>query len=52
MARKIMMAPGSIFSVDPQQQSPWCRYNVGFVSDPRFISAATTVVGTRSKSSA
>lgn len=41
---QIVMAPGCIFSVDPQQPSPWCRYNVGFVTDPRFMTAVTELL--------
>ena len=43
MARKVVMAPGNIFSVDSQKPSPWCRCNVGFVTDPRFLSAAKSI---------
>ncbi|WP_343649932.1 PLP-dependent aminotransferase family protein [Herbaspirillum sp.] len=36
MARHIVLAPGSIFHVDPEQTVPWSRFNVGLLSDPRF----------------
>ncbi|QNB08168.1 PLP-dependent aminotransferase family protein [Herbaspirillum frisingense] len=39
MARHIVLAPGSIFHVDPEQDVPWSRFNVGLLSDPRFTSA-------------
>lgn len=35
----IRLAPGRIFSVDPTAASPWSRYNVGAVADPRFGTA-------------
>jgi len=43
MAQKVVMAPGNIFSVDSQATSPWCRCNVGFVTDPRFLAAARSI---------
>jgi len=35
----IRLAPGRIFSVDTSATSPWSRYNVGAVMDPRFRTA-------------
>lgn len=35
--QNIVLAPGAIFQVDSQQASPWARYNVAYVSDPRFL---------------
>lgn len=46
--RNVVMAPGNIFSVDNQQKNPWCRYNVGIVSDPRFVNATVAVLGKNS----
>jgi DNA-binding transcriptional MocR family regulator len=39
LTQKIMMAPGRIFSVDSSEVSPWSRFNVGAVVDPRFVNA-------------
>ncbi|MDM0108585.1 PLP-dependent aminotransferase family protein [Variovorax sp. J22R24] len=39
LAQKIMMAPGRVFSVDSSAVSPWSRFNVGAVVDPRFAKA-------------
>lgn len=36
MARRIVLAPGSIFHVDPEQTVPWSRFNVGLLGEPRF----------------
>ena len=36
LERKIIMAPGNIFSVNGQQISPWSRCNPQAVLDPRF----------------
>lgn len=37
--QKVVMAPGRIFSLDPHELSPWSRFNVGAVIDPRFRAA-------------
>lgn len=37
--RHVIAAPGRIFSVDPEARSPWSRFNVGMVLDPRFAPA-------------
>ena len=39
LPQKIVMAPGRIFSVDSSTISPWSRFNVGAVADPRFAKA-------------
>ncbi|MEJ8847737.1 PLP-dependent aminotransferase family protein [Variovorax rhizosphaerae] len=39
LPKKIVMAPGRIFSVDSSHVSPWSRFNVGAVVDPRFAKA-------------
>jgi DNA-binding transcriptional MocR family regulator len=44
LARQVMMAPGRIFSVDPQAVSPWSRFNVGAVLDARFPKALDAVL--------
>jgi len=33
------MAPGRVFAIDSNAISPWARYNVGAVADPRFAPA-------------
>jgi DNA-binding transcriptional MocR family regulator len=43
MKKKIVLAPGAIFSVDPQQPVAWCRYNVAQVTDARFLSAISGI---------
>ncbi|MDR6584064.1 PLP-dependent aminotransferase family protein [Herbaspirillum sp. BH-1] len=48
MARHIVLAPGSIFHVDPEQDVPWSRFNVGLLSDPRFASAMAEMMITSS----
>ncbi|PZP92041.1 MAG: GntR family transcriptional regulator [Variovorax paradoxus] len=44
LERQVMMAPGRIFSVDPEAVSPWSRFNVGAVLDPRFAPALRAVL--------
>jgi len=44
LPQKIVMAPGRIFSVDSTQVSPWSRFNVGAVADPRFAPALRATV--------
>ncbi|MGC4242872.1 MAG: PLP-dependent aminotransferase family protein, partial [Herbaspirillum sp.] len=39
MAHHVVLAPGSIFHVDPEHSVPWSRFNVGLLSDPRFAAA-------------
>ncbi|KAF1045545.1 aminotransferase-like domain-containing protein [Xylophilus sp.] len=39
LARKVTMAPGRVFQVDPSAVSRWSRCNVGAMSDPRFAQA-------------
>lgn len=39
MARKVTMAPGRVFHVDPSAASRWSRCNVGVMQDPRFQEA-------------
>lgn len=39
MKQNIVLAPGAIFQVDSQQPSPWARYNVAYVSHPRFLAS-------------
>jgi DNA-binding transcriptional MocR family regulator len=44
LPQKIVLAPGRIFSVDSTAISPWSRFNVGAVADPRFASALRSVL--------
>jgi DNA-binding transcriptional MocR family regulator len=37
--RNIALAPGAIFSVESGAPNPWCRFNVGYVTDPIFVEA-------------
>jgi len=39
LKRGVALAPGSFFHLDGQVASPWCRYNVGYIADPRFAAA-------------
>lgn len=39
LKRGVALAPGGFFTLDSQVPSPWCRYNVGYVADPRFTAA-------------
>ncbi|MDQ0038745.1 DNA-binding transcriptional MocR family regulator [Variovorax boronicumulans] len=47
LPRKIVMAPGRIFSVDSTQVSRWSRFNVGAMVDPRFAKALRTALRRR-----
>lgn len=44
LARKVMMAPGRVFCVNSEATSPWSRFNVGGVADPRFEAAVRHVL--------
>ncbi|MBI2772849.1 MAG: PLP-dependent aminotransferase family protein [Burkholderiales bacterium] len=39
LRERIVIAPGRVFRVDSSEISPWARYNVGAVGDPRFARA-------------
>jgi len=39
LPKKIVLAPGRVFSVDSHAINKWSRFNVGAVADPRFIKA-------------
>jgi DNA-binding transcriptional MocR family regulator len=39
MDRHVILAPGTIFSPHPNSVSPWFRFNVGYLGDPRFEKA-------------
>jgi DNA-binding transcriptional MocR family regulator len=40
LPHKVVLAPGRVFTVDHQAPSPWSRFNVGAVCDPRFVDLA------------
>jgi len=44
LPQKIIMAPGRVFNIDSAEISPWARYNVGAVADPRFAVALRTAL--------
>jgi DNA-binding transcriptional MocR family regulator len=44
LPHKVVLAPGRVFTVDHQARSPWSRFNVGAVSDPRFVDLAAPVL--------
>ncbi|KKW67730.1 GntR family transcriptional regulator [Lampropedia cohaerens] len=46
LRRDVVMAPGRIFTVDASI-SPWARFNVGAVADPRFMEALRQELGIR-----
>jgi DNA-binding transcriptional MocR family regulator len=37
LAKAIALAPGALFFLGSQTTTAWCRYNVGYVSDQRFV---------------
>ena len=39
LPQKVVLAPGRIFCLDSAAVSPWSRFNVGAVADPRFAKA-------------
>jgi len=43
----VILAPGTVFSPNPEKASPFCRYNVAYLSDPRFVKALESVEGAR-----
>jgi DNA-binding transcriptional MocR family regulator len=49
LASKIVLAPGRVFRVDSTVVSPWARYNVGAVGDPRFSKALRSALKVRSR---
>lgn len=44
LARNIGLAPGAIFSVKDKAPNRWCRFNVGYVSDSRFVEAISAEI--------
>ena len=49
LASKIVLAPGRVFRVDSTAVSPWARYNVGAVCDPRFGKALRSALKLRAR---
>ena len=47
LAQKIVLAPGRVFRVDSTAVSPWARYNVGAVGDPKFAKALRSALKRR-----
>ena len=47
LPQKIILAPGRIFCLDSAAVSPWSRFNVGAVVDPRFAKALKAVLRRR-----
>lgn len=39
LERKLVLAPGALFCPTPSTRSPWCRFNVAYLGDPRFLAA-------------
>ncbi|MFT3759695.1 PLP-dependent aminotransferase family protein [Thauera sp.] len=37
LPKGVVLAPGSIFMLNPRSKSPWTRLNVGYLQDPLFI---------------
>ncbi|KAF1711456.1 GntR family transcriptional regulator [Pseudoxanthomonas kalamensis DSM 18571] len=37
LPKGVVLAPGSIFMLNPRTKSPWTRLNVGYLQDPLFI---------------
>ena len=46
-ARKVSMAPGRVFLVDPSQLSRWSRFNVSVMQDPRCRPALESLLAER-----
>lgn len=44
LAEQIVIAPGRVFRVDSAQTSPWARYNLAAVADPRFGKALKAIM--------
>jgi DNA-binding transcriptional MocR family regulator len=45
LEEKIALAPGSLFLLNAQTSTAWCRYNVGYVGDPRFVKFLSRIAG-------
>lgn len=43
LERGVILAPGAVFSPVPDQVSAYCRFNVAYLTDERFVSALRAV---------
>jgi DNA-binding transcriptional MocR family regulator len=41
--RSVILAPGTVFSPQSDQPSPWFRFNVAYLNDPRFAAALKAI---------
>lgn len=39
LEQSVILAPGAVFSPQGDKLSPWCRYNVAYLEDARFVKA-------------
>ncbi|MFT4435399.1 PLP-dependent aminotransferase family protein [Caballeronia sp. 15715] len=39
LAQSVILAPGTVFSPHAESVSPYCRFNVAYLKDPRFAAA-------------
>lgn len=39
LEHSVILAPGTVFSPSPERTSPYCRFNVAYLTDPRFAAA-------------
>ncbi len=39
----VILAPGAVFAPEPDRLSPWCRFNVAYLADRRFVAALKAV---------
>ncbi|RDV00794.1 PLP-dependent aminotransferase family protein [Trinickia dinghuensis] len=44
LERGVMLAPGAVFCAQADTPSPWFRFNVGYLNDPRFAQALTAAL--------
>ncbi|RLK28802.1 aminotransferase-like domain-containing protein [Cupriavidus plantarum] len=44
LAQNVMIAPGRVFRVNAEATSPWSRFNIGAILDPRFERALGAVL--------
>ena len=41
--KSVILAPGALFSPQSDRFSPWCRFNVAYLTDPRFMQALASL---------
>ncbi|WP_424067580.1 hypothetical protein [Paraburkholderia sp.] len=39
LEHSVILAPGTVFSPYPENTSPYCRFDVAYLADPRFAAA-------------